>query len=151
MHFMWQRYVPNRGHNIPTKFVDNRWNDKQIEILLRNSRWRQRPCWILVIWLFRLECMYVFCINFTISLPNLAFDSSNTVTEEMTNVFPKWGWGWPSSWIMVTQIFSTSLMWSKSKSQCFKNFGEDRSDSKEMAAVFWNSRWRRPPSWIMVS
>jgi len=34
MHFIWHRCVPNRGQNIPTEVVDNRSNDKQIEILV---------------------------------------------------------------------------------------------------------------------
>jgi len=41
MQFIRHRCVPNRGHNIPTKVTDNRSNDKQIEIFLRNSR---LPC-----------------------------------------------------------------------------------------------------------
>jgi len=41
----------------------------------------------------------------------------------------------------------TSSICSKSKSQCFHDFGDDGSNIKEMAAVFRNPRWHHPPRW----
>jgi len=38
MHFIRHRCVPNRGHNIPTKFDDNRSNGKKIETNFQKSR-----------------------------------------------------------------------------------------------------------------
>jgi len=73
MHFMWHTCAPNRGHNMQTKFVDNRSNVKQIEMLLRKSRWRRPPCWIWVTRPFDSVC--VFCFKVAISILNLALIS----------------------------------------------------------------------------
>jgi len=147
MQFIWHRCVPNRGHNIPTKFADNRSNDKHIGILLRNSRWRRLSCWILVIWPFRLACMY--------SVANSQYPYQ--IKHLISQIVKKWQpfflnlrWRRPPSWIFETMYFRRHRNDLNRSLNVFIKFGEDRSNSKEMAAVFRNPRWRRPPSWIVV-
>jgi len=98
MHFMTR--VLNRGHNIPTKFVDNRSNDKR-EILLRNSRWRWQPCWILITLTFQLHV----CILYQSRKIFTKFSIDLSNTKKMTNVFRNWGWWRPSFWILATMHF----------------------------------------------
>jgi len=70
---LWHRCVSNHGHNIPTKFGDIWSNGKEIEALLRKSRWRRLPCWILVTSAFRLHILV--CIKVAIPQLNLALTS----------------------------------------------------------------------------
>jgi len=138
MHFIW--CVPNRGQNIPTKFVENRSIGKQLEILLRKSRWWRLPY---VTWPFRLHV----CILYQSRTIFTKF-SIEYIVKEMTNIFRNWGWWRPSFWIFATMHFQCNRYVLNRSPNVSTKFGEDRSNSEEMSTVFRNSRWRPPPSWI---
>jgi len=141
MHFIWYGCFPYRGNNIPTKFVDNRSNDKRIEILLLSQDGGDHHVEFWLLGLF--DSMYVFCIKVAISLLNLALISRILKKLQTLTEIDDGGVGhFEFEQLCIFNVIDVFLIevpmfpLSLAKS-------EDRSNSEEMATVFRNSRWRR--------
>jgi len=163
IHFIWHRCVSYRGHNIPTKFVNNRSSvmlNKQ-KYFFESQDGGDYHVEFGLLGLF--DSMYVFCIKVAISLLNLAL-FSQIVKKWQTFSEIEEG-GVRSFWILATMHFQCNIcvlnpspimfLISLVKiGQIVKKWQPFFGCHLEKYTSGWTiiTRkpffWRRPPSWI---